>query len=396
MQVMKMQVMKQKVTVQKVTVQEQTSSFQSHALSPQKTSPQENSQEHALKKQLPANKDNNSRNAARLFSQDNISSHALSRGSLKSSAIHQTTIEREIVICGHGVHSNQEVNLTIHPADANHGIVFLRTHLPNGIERVIEAKHNIVSATALCTVLGCQTSGSVSTVEHLMAALTGAGIDNVLVEIDGAEMPILDGSSERFIEAIDDAGIKQLSEPRRYLKVLKTIRVEHNGSYVELKPYDYGFRLDVEINFDTDVVGRQRLIADLTPDYFRKEISRARTFGFMRDVERLWKAGYALGASLDNTVAIGEGAVINPEGLRYPDEFVRHKVLDAIGDLALAGASIIGEYRGYCAGHSLNNAILTALFADASNYTFIHQHARRDWGASDRPAMAAAFGPDRN
>lgn len=358
------------VTKQKNTAYEQSSSLKS------------NTSSHILNKNLAPH--------------DSTPSPFFARGSLKSSTIHQTTLERAVTISGHGVHSNKEVSLTIHPADANHGIVFLRTNLENSADRVIEARHDGVSATALCTVLGCQTSGSVSTVEHLMAALMGIGLDNALVEIDGGEMPILDGSSERFVEAFDEAGIKQLSEPRRYLKVLKTVRVEHNGAYVELKPYDYGFRLDVEINFETEVVGRQRLIADLTPDYFRKDIARARTFGFMRDVERLWKAGYALGASLDNTVAIGEEAIINPEGLRYPDEFVRHKVLDAVGDLALAGASIIGEYRGYCAGHSLNNAILTALFADASNYTFIHQNARRDWGASDRPAMAAAFAPDRS
>jgi UDP-3-O-[3-hydroxymyristoyl] N-acetylglucosamine deacetylase len=315
---------------------------------------------------------------------------------LKAHVVRQTTLFKSVMLSGKGVHSNSSVALTLHPADPHHGIVFLRTGLPQGEERILEASHARVSATQLCTVLGCQTSGSIATIEHLMAALMGMGIDNALVEIDGPEMPILDGSSEAFVDAIESAGVVQQHAPRRFLKVLRPVRIEHEGSYVELKPYDYGFRLDVEINFETPVVGRQRMIADMTPDFFRKEISRARTFGFMRDVERLWKAGYARGASLDNTVAIGDVAVINPEGLRYPDEFVRHKMLDAVGDLALGGASIIGEYRGYCAGHRLNIAILEALFADRNNYTFIEQAVRRDYGLSDRPAMAAAFAPDRN
>jgi UDP-3-O-[3-hydroxymyristoyl] N-acetylglucosamine deacetylase len=318
----------------------------------------------------------------------------------KASVVRQATLQNSVMLSGRGVHSNSSVSLVIHPANAGHGIVFLRTGLPDGAERVLEATHARVSATQLCTVLGCSL-GSVATIEHLMAALMGMGIDNALVEIDGSEMPILDGSSEAFVDAIEEVGIVFQNAPRRFLKVLRPVRVEHDGAYVELKPFDYGFRLDVEINFPTPVVGRQRLIADMTPDFFRKEIARARTFGFMRDVERLWKAGYARGASLDNTVAIGEDTVINPEGLRYPDEFVRHKVLDAVGDLALGGASIIGEYRGYCAGHRLNIAVLDALFADRSHYTYIEQSVRRDYGRrdtglSDRPAMAAAFAPDRH
>jgi UDP-3-O-[3-hydroxymyristoyl] N-acetylglucosamine deacetylase len=335
--------------------------------------------------------------ASSSFSPSDIpASHVVVRTAARVQAIYQTTIQRAVTLSGHGVHSNHPVSLTIHPADADHGVIFLRTGLANGGEQIIEATHDRVSATALCTVLGCQNSASVATIEHLMAALMGLGIDNALIEIDGSEMPILDGSSELFVDAFDDAGVSILAAPRRFIKVLKPVRVAHDGAYVELKPYDYGFRLDVEINFDTPVVGRQRLIADMTPDYFRREIARARTFGFMRDVERLWKAGYALGASLDNTVAIGEKAIVNPEGLRYPDEFVRHKMLDAVGDLALAGASIIGEYRGYCAGHSLNNAILEALFSDESNYEIVHQSVRRDYGASERPAMAAAYAPDRS
>jgi UDP-3-O-[3-hydroxymyristoyl] N-acetylglucosamine deacetylase len=183
---------------------------------------------------------------------------------------------------------------------------------------------------------------------------------------------------------------------RRYLKVLKTVRVACGKAFAELKPNDRGFRVDVEIDFDNPVIGRQRRIFDLSGASYRSELSRARTFGFMRDVERLWKAGFALGASLENTVAIGEDAVINPEGLRYSDEFVRHKILDAVGDLALAGLPLLGSYKSYCGGHRLNLGVLEALFASRSNYAIVEGARRRETGYAEigNGIAVPAYAPD--
>jgi UDP-3-O-[3-hydroxymyristoyl] N-acetylglucosamine deacetylase len=307
---------------------------------------------------------------------------------------YQVTLNASAVISGIGVHSGDSVKMVLHPAEADHGIVFLRTNLPTGIDRLIDARHVNVSATELCTVVGNRESGGVATIEHLMAALAGMGIDNVLVEIDGPELPIVDGSAAPFVEAIDSVGVAISDAPRRFVRVKRTVRVENGRSFAELSPNDGGLRLDVEIDFPQQVIGRQRWVHELGPDAFRRDIARARTFGFMSDVERLWKAGFALGASLDNTVAVGDDSVINPEGLRYGDEFVRHKLLDAVGDLALAGYPLLGSYRSYCGGHRLNFAVLEALFADRANYEIVELAPRRDVGRSMVGAKigAAAFG----
>lgn len=292
----------------------------------------------------------------------------------------QTTLRKAATLSGVGVHSGDEVKIILHPAIANHGIAFLRTGLSGGNDRLIQARHLAVTATELCTVIGDRDSGAVATIEHLMAALSGLGIDNVLVEIDGPEVPILDGSSAPFVEAIDQAGIATLNVARRYLKVLKPVHVSKGQAFAELSPNDRGFKLDVEIDFPTPVIGRQRKAVELSADVFRRDISHARTFGFMHDVEKLSAAGFALGASLDNTVAIGEEGILNPEGLRYADEFVRHKILDAVGDLSLAGMPLLGSYRSYCGGHRLNFMILEALFSSRTNYTIIDGTARRETG----------------
>jgi UDP-3-O-[3-hydroxymyristoyl] N-acetylglucosamine deacetylase len=296
---------------------------------------------------------------------------------------HQTTLRIPVTFSGIGVHSGDEVKLTLHPAEADHGIVFLRTGLPGGRDRLIDARHLAVTATELCTVVGERDSGAVATIEHLMSALYGLGVDNALIEIDGPEVPILDGSAAPFVQGIDKAGLVQAGAPRRYLKVLKPVRVAQGRAFAELRPNDRGFHLDVEIDFENPVIGRQRKLLDLAPAAYRREVSRARTFGFMRDVEKLWKAGFALGASLENTVAIGDDAVINPEGLRYADEFVRHKLLDAVGDLALAGLPILGAYRSYCGGHRMNFSVLEALFASRSNYAIVEAGNRRETGYAD-------------
>jgi UDP-3-O-[3-hydroxymyristoyl] N-acetylglucosamine deacetylase len=303
----------------------------------------------------------------------------------------QTTIRDRVTIGGFGVHSNVPVSLVLHPADANSGIVFLRTGLPGGRERLIEAKWSNVSQTELCTVLSDSSGASVSTVEHLLGALAGLNIDNVMIEMDGPEAPIMDGSAAAFVAAIDQVGTIAQSRLRRHLKVLKTVRVERGRGFAELRPADRGFHLDVEIDFATAAIGRQRRAFDVGPATFRSEIARARTFGFVCDVERLWKMGFALGSSLDNSVALDGGRVLNPEGLRYADEFVRHKALDSVGDLSLAGAPIIGRYRTYMPGHKMNFLALEALFADKSAFEFVEAAPRREFAPARAGAGALAL-----
>jgi UDP-3-O-[3-hydroxymyristoyl] N-acetylglucosamine deacetylase len=302
----------------------------------------------------------------------------------------QTTIRDRVTISGFGVHSNAPVNLILHPADADSGIVFLRTGLPNGRERLIQAKWSNVSQTELCTVLGDSTMASVATVEHLLAALRGLNIDNVTIEIDGPEAPIMDGSAAAFVAAIDQVGTVAQSRPRRHLKVLKTVRIEQGRGFAELRPADRGFHLDIEIDFATAAIGRQRRAFDLDPVAFRSDIARARTFGFVSDVERLWKMGFALGSSLDNCVALDGERILNPEGLRYADEFVRHKALDSLGDLSLAGAPIIGGFRSYMPGHKMNFLALQALFADRRSYEFVEAGPRRVFAGAGQAGLALA------
>jgi UDP-3-O-[3-hydroxymyristoyl] N-acetylglucosamine deacetylase len=205
----------------------------------------------------------------------------------------------------------------------------------------------------------------------VMAAFYALGIDNAVVEIDGAEMPVMDGSSATFIEAMEAAGIRPLGVKRRYIRVKKPVRIDHGASWAEFQPYD-GTRFEVEIDFESPLIGRQLWKGDLNSVSFKNELARARTFGFMRDVERLWAMGLALGSSLENSVVIGDdNRVINMEGLRWSDEFVRHKTLDAVGDLALAGAPFLGRYRSYRGGHKVNAMALKALLSDRSAYDIV-------------------------
>jgi UDP-3-O-[3-hydroxymyristoyl] N-acetylglucosamine deacetylase len=303
----------------------------------------------------------------------------------------QTTLRDRVTITGFGVHSNAPVTVVLHPADANSGVVFLRTGLARGRERLIEAKWSKVSQTQLCTVIGDGDKATVATVEHLLAALAGLGVDNALVEIDGPEAPIMDGSAAAFVEAIDEVGVVALTAARRYLKILKPVRVERGAAYAELRPADRGFTLDVEIDFSTRAIGRQRKVLELDPASFRRDIARARTFGFVGDVERLWKMGFALGSSLDNSVALDGDQIVNPEGLRYRDEFVRHKTLDSIGDLALAGAPIIGAFKTYMPGHAMNLLALQALFANRGAYEFVEAPRQTTQAAMAGRLAAAAY-----
>ena len=296
----------------------------------------------------------------------------------KTQSAGQKTLAAKAVICGKGVHSNAPVQLILHPADDNHGIVFHRTGLESGSPLRIPALWSQVCMTELCTVIGDMKLGYVSTIEHLMSAVLALGVDNLLIEIDGPEVPIMDGSARDFVDLIEATGLVESGARRRYIKILKPVRIEHGRGFSELRPSLQGFHLDVEIDFSAAIIGRQRKVVELSPDVFREEIQGARTFGFLRDVEHLWKAGFALGSSLENSVALDGDKILNPEGLRYADEFVRHKMLDAIGDLSLAGLPIIGTYRSYCGGHKMNYLVLDALFKDPAAYAIIEAPQKRE------------------
>ena len=259
----------------------------------------------------------------------------MTRGMIAGS---QTTLRSHATVAGIGVHSGSPVTLTLHPAESNTGIVFVRCGLGSQRDREIAADFRCVTATEFATVLGDRNGPAISTTEHVLAALHGLGVDNAVVEVDGPEVPIMDGSAQAFVDAIDQAGIVTQSASRRYIKVLKPVRVGKNGCFGELLPHARGLRVETEIEFDHPMIGRQTFAIEVEPASFRRELARARTFGFMRDVAKLWSAGYALGASFENTVVVAENRVLNADGVRFPDEFVRHKAVDAIGDLALAGA----------------------------------------------------------
>lgn len=305
----------------------------------------------------------------------------------------QTTLRRATALSGIGVHSGQTISLILHPAEADSGICFHRT--AENREYVVPADYRHVNATELCTSLGVA-HVSVATVEHLMATLSALAVDNVVVEIDGPEVPVMDGSAAPFVDAIDQVGVAVLAAPRRYIKVLKPVRAENGDCYGEFLPYD-GTRFEVEIDFANSVIGRQVYAADIEAERFRKELARARTFGFLCDVENLWARGFALGASLDNAVVISDERIVNPEGLRFADEFVRHKALDAIGDIALAGAPILGCYRSFKGGHRLNIECVRALLADETAYEFVEMSPiRSKVGHADLSAGVGvpAYGPD--
>ena len=313
----------------------------------------------------------------------------------------QTTLRAQASVAGVGVHSGLPVTLTLGPAPVDAGFVFVRTGL-EGSDREVQATAGQVVATDLATVLGDSEGPLVSTAEHVLAALRGMGVDNATIEIDGPEVPIMDGSAAAFVAAIDQAGIVNQPAQRRFLQVLKPVSAAIGDSFGELRPYADGFRAEVEIDFANPVIGRQSYALELVPERFRREVARARTFGLMCDQARLWAAGYGRGASFGNTVVFDEERLLNPEGLRYADECARHKVLDVIGDLALAGLPLLGAYRSVRGGHKLNHAVLTALLADRTAWRVVEGEAAR---RPSRPVVevgsgivggriAAAYGPD--
>lgn len=285
----------------------------------------------------------------------------------------QHTLLASIGCVGVGLHSGLKATLTLHPAEADSGIRFVRKDRDD--ETPIEALFDQVCDTTMCTTIGQRDGATVGTIEHLMAALAALNIDNVLIELDGPEVPIMDGSAQPFVFLIECAGIVEQDRPRRWIEILKPITVTAHGKSARLEPMaadeiDGGFGLaasfevDCRIEFDHPLIKSQSLCHGLTAGHFKTEIASARTFGFAERVEELWSRGLALGGSLKNAVVVSQDKVLNEEGLRFEDEFVRHKVLDCVGDLYLAGAPIIGRFVGDCAGHAMHNKLLRALFAD--------------------------------
>ena len=281
----------------------------------------------------------------------------------------QRTLKAPIGCVGVGLHSGRRVQLRLLPAPAGSGIVFRRTDL--GLD--IPARFDHVVDTRLCTVLGLpgRPETRVGTVEHVMAALAGAGVHNAIVEVDGPEVPIHDGSAASALFLIDCAGTMQQPEFVPAIEILRPVRVEQGEAFAELRPFPFAFDLAMSIAFDAAAIGRQALTLRLTPESFRAELARARTFTLASEITQMRAAGLAQGGSLENAVVVDGAKVLNPAGLRMPDEFVRHKLLDAVGDLALAGAPLRGRFVGHRTGHTLNNRLLRALFAEDANWRLL-------------------------
>lgn len=286
------------------------------------------------------------------------------------SAPKQTTVANKVSCSGVGLHGGSIVNMTVLPAPANSGIIFKRLDVISS-QALVPAIYNAVCETRLGTTIRNAHGVTVSTIEHLMAAFWGLGIDNAIVELDAAEVPIMDGSSEPFVFMLECAGITKLSAPRRILRVLKTVEVHEGESYAKISPNkegEAGMILHIEINFNHALIGKQKAVYDFRDTSFKQSVSRARTFGFEHEINAMRSAGLALGGSLDNAIVVGKENILNAEGLRFDDEFVKHKALDCVGDLFLAGVRIDGELNFIRSGHAINNALLRAIFADSTAY----------------------------
>ncbi len=282
--------------------------------------------------------------------------------------INQQTLSDTILINGIGLHSGLNISMKLIPAEADFGIRFYRTDLKNN--NIVKALWSNVTNTRLCTTISNESGTKISTIEHLMSALSGLHIDNLRIEINGPEVPIMDGSSIKFVDLIDQTSTQILNKKRKILKIKKNIKVENNNSSVELKPNNQ-FSIDFAIDFPSKLISKQSCQLQLVNGNYKTDIASARTFGFEKDVDMLRSNGLALGGSLDNAVVVGENKILNSDGLRFKDEFVRHKILDSIGDLYLAGAPIQGYFLGNKSGHHLNNLLLRSLFADKNNYEYI-------------------------
>ncbi|MFI4933318.1 MAG: UDP-3-O-acyl-N-acetylglucosamine deacetylase [Caulobacterales bacterium] len=273
----------------------------------------------------------------------------------------QHTLAAPITFAGVGLHTGREAHVTLKPAAVDAGVVFVRTDLAGPANR-IRAIGEAVCQTRLGTVIGAGPDVTVSTIEHLMAAFSALGVDNVLVEVDGPEIPILDGSCAPIVAVLDRAGRRPLGAERQLIEVTQPVEIVEGEKRAALLPADQ-FEVSFEIHFESAAIGRQEIDLAVDEASFRDELADARSFGFMHEFDQLRAAGLARGASLDNTLVVEGGAILNPGGLRRPGEFVRHKALDAVGDLYLLGAPLIGRYEGRYAGHSLNNALVRALLA---------------------------------
>jgi len=283
--------------------------------------------------------------------------------------VKQRTLKTTVQATGVGLHTGEKVYLTLRPAAINSGIVFRRVDLSHPVD--IRAEAHAVHDTRLSTCLEAH-GARVATVEHLMSALAGLGIDNAIVELTSPELPIMDGSAGTFIFLLQSAGLVEQGAAKKFIRIKKTVEVKDGDKWVRFEPYN-GYKLNFTINFAHPVFAntKQNVTVDLGEHSYIKEVSRARTFGFMQDVENMRAQGLALGGNLDNAIVMDEYRVINPDGLRFEDEFVKHKVLDAIGDLYLLGHPLIGAFSGYKSGHALNNALCRALLADETAWEFV-------------------------
>jgi len=297
--------------------------------------------------------------------------------------IKQRTLKTKIRATGVGLHSGEKVTLALRPAPVNSGIVFTRIDLDPAPHTRAEATSVVDTRLSTCIELG---SARISTIEHLMSAFAGLGIDNAYVDVDGPEIPILDGSAGPFVFLIQSAGIEEQRAAKRFIRIVKPVEVREGDKWARFEPYD-GFRISFAIEYHHPVfaTGQQSVRVDFAETSYVQEVSRARTYGFMQDVEAMRSQGLALGGSLDNAIVMDEHRVLNNDGLRYENEFVKHKVLDAIGDLYLLGRPIIGSYYGHKSGHALNNALLRQLLAEPAAYETV-TFARED----EAPALLQA------
>ena len=280
----------------------------------------------------------------------------------------QRTLARAVHMNGIGVHKGEAARVRITPAPCDFGVRFMRTDVV-GLDAMVEARYDAVVDTALCTRIANSDGVSISTIEHLMAALAGCGIDNALVELDGPEIPIMDGSSAPFVSAFLGAGVIDQDEDLRAIRVLSSVSVEHDGRFAALHPSE-GFEIEFKIDFDAKAIGVQHRSDRFSGDCFIADYADARTFGRLEDIEKLRSLGFARGGSLENAIVVDGGKVLNEGGLRHHDEFVRHKMLDAVGDLALSGAPILGRYCGIKSGHDMTNRLLHKLFETPNSWCF--------------------------